>query len=387
MNTPQTERSTVAVIRCPDYDPEGVYAAIRRGVELIGGLDRFVRPGEHILLKPNILASESPDKAVTTHPSVLAGCVRLLREGGATVSFGDSPGFEGATSAARGSGLQEAGTAQGGTFVPFAGAKPLPLGADVSGPSLPIAEAAHECDGLVNLPKAKTHQLTRITGSVKNLFGCIPGQRKALYHVQYPDVHEFSSFLAQLALRLQPRLHVMDGIVAMEGNGPRGGDPRALRVLLLSVDPVAVDATFCRLVDMDPTLVPTVLHSWQSGLGRYREDEIDLVGDPLQDLVCPSFKMVRKPVYDNATWAYFRSIKNLVVPRPAIDAGTCVRCGRCVEACPVPGKALQFENGNRARPPVYDYGHCIRCYCCLETCPHRAIERHTPLLGRILRMG
>jgi uncharacterized protein (DUF362 family) len=383
----QANRSTVAVVRCPEYDPDRVYAALERGVELIGGLDQFVRPGEHILLKPNILAAEPPDQAVTTHPAVLAACAQLLDKGGATVAFGDSPGFESAAAAVKKSGMYEAGATHGATYAPFAGARPLPVGADASGPSLSVARAIHECDGIVNLPKAKTHQLTRITGAVKNLFGCISGQRKALYHVQYPDVNEFSRFLVELALRVRPRLHVIDGIVAMEGNGPRGGDPRPLHALIMSTDPVAADAIFCRLVHMDPTHVPTSIPGRQIGLGTYLEDEIDLVGDPLPDLACPTFKMVRKPVYDNATWAYFKSVKNLVVPRPVIDPGTCVRCGRCVDACPVPGKALQFAREDHSRPPAYDYGRCIRCYCCLETCPHRAIERRTPFLGRILGMG
>ena len=69
-------------------------------------------------------------------------------------------------------------------------------------PGFPLAQAVHEADGIINLPKMKAHQLTRITGAVKNLFGCIPGKRKALYHVQFQDVIEFSGLLAELNLRL-----------------------------------------------------------------------------------------------------------------------------------------------------------------------------------------
>lgn len=379
-------RSTVALIRCATYDQDAVYGALKRGIELLGGLDHFVRPGERILLKPNILAGERPERAVTTHPALLAGCACLLREAGAEVLFGDSPGLDDPTRAARRSGLLEAGIRSGAEFAAFSTSKRMgnPEGSLASG--FPVAQALHECDGMINLPKMKTHQLTRITGAVKNLFGCIPGKRKALYHLQFQDVMKFSGFLVELNLRLRPRLHVMDGILAMEGNGPRSGDPRAMKVLIMSCDPVALDATFCRLVAMDPEFVPTTVVGHQQGLGQLQDDGIDYVGDAFESFCRPAFKVIRKPVYSNASYAYYSVIKNAVLPRPVIDATRCVKCGRCVDACPVPGKALRFEGSRRERPPVYYYDLCIRCYCCHEACPQRAIDKRTPLLGRILRL-
>lgn len=376
-------RSTVALVRCPGYDPDEVYRALRRGVELLGGLDRFVRSGEHILLKPNILAGEPPDKAVTTHPSVLAGCVRLFRQGGATLCFGDSPGSESPGHAARLSGLEGAGIQNGAALADFNSAQPLHNPHGQLYDSLPVARAVHDTDGLVNLAKIKSHQLTRLTGAVKNLYGCIPGQRKMLYHVRHQDVHEFCALLVELNLLLPTRLHVLDAIVAMEGNGPRSGDPITMGALLLSTDPVAVDATFCRLIDLDPQILPTTGAGSRAGLGRYREQEIDLVGDPLESLKQPQFKMIRRPVSGNTSYAHFNVIKKHTLARPVIDPARCIRCGHCVDACPVPDKALRFDRG-RKEPPVYHYERCIRCYCCHEMCPQRAIYTKRPLLGRIL---
>jgi uncharacterized protein (DUF362 family)/ferredoxin len=377
-------RSTVALIQCESYDPEIVYGALKRGVELLGGLDRFVRPGEQLLLKPNILAGEPPATAVTTHPSVLGACVRLFREGGAQVCFGDSPGLQKPVQAANRSGLRKAGLASGAEFVEFSASKHIsnPDGQLVS--SFPVAHALHQCDGIINLPKMKTHRLTRITGAVKNLFGCVPGKRKALYHVEFQDVNEFSGLLVELGLRLRPRLHILDGIVAMEGNGPRSGDPRRVETLILSPDPVAVDATFCRLVGLDPKFVPTTVVGELRGLGHFLEDRIEYVGDSLESLMRPDFKIIRKPVLPNASYAHYNWIKNAFLPRPVIDSANCIRCGLCVEACPVPDKALHFRNGRRD-PPRYDYDRCIRCYCCHEACPSRAIDQRIPLLGRIMQ--
>jgi len=378
--------STVALVRCDSYDPATVHDALRRGIDLLGGLGSFVRPGERILLKPNILAGDPPEKAVATHPAVLAGCARLFQAGGAVVSFGDSPGMENAVHAARGAGLEEAGRRCGATLGDFGSGGPLDWPAGRLVTSFPAARAVHECDGIVNLPKLKTHQLTRLTGAVKNLFGCIPGKRKALYHVQFQDVWDFCELLVEFALRLRPRLHVLDAVVAMEGNGPRGGTPRPLQCLVLSADPVALDATACRLVDLDPTFMPTSTIGQRRGLGCHEEGAITYVGDALADLRRPDFQLVRKPVYGNASYAYYNTIKRLVVPRPAIDPARCARCGLCVAACPLPEKALRFDRDS-GRPPRYDYDRCIRCYCCQEMCPEQAIARRTPPLGRLLRMG
>jgi uncharacterized protein (DUF362 family) len=374
------------LVRCPTYEPERVYEALSRGVELLGGLDRFVTPGERLLLKPNLLAGDEPDKVVTTHPSVLAASVRLFQEGGAAVCFGDSPGLDRPARAAEHAGLIEAGSRVGAEFVDFSSGSRVdnPDGELVSG--FPIAQPVQECDAIVNLPKMKTHQLTRITGAVKNLFGCIPGQRKALYHVQFQDVMVFSTLLVELNLIIRPRIHVMDGVVAMEGNGPRGGDPRPMHVLLLSQDPVALDAAFCRVIALDPKFVPTNVIGHRRGLGHFHDRDVEFVGDPLESFVDREFKIVRKPVYSNASLAHYNVIKNAVLPRPVIDADRCIKCGCCVEACPVPDKALHFEDGRR-QPPQYNYNRCIRCYCCHEMCPESAIDKKTPLLGRILQLG
>jgi uncharacterized protein (DUF362 family)/Pyruvate/2-oxoacid:ferredoxin oxidoreductase delta subunit len=369
--------SRVALLPCPSYAPAEVERALRHGLELLGGMRRFARPGERILLKPNILTGASPEKAVTTHPVILSVLGGLLREAGAAVAFGDSAGIVNSREAAAGSGLLAAGERAGLAFEDFDRGRPLAR--------FPVARTVLSYDGIINLPKMKTHQLARLSGAVKNLFGCIPGKLKPMMHLRHPDVLDFSRTLAGLHLHLKPRLHVLDAVTVMEGNGPRNGDPRQLGALLLSEDAVAADATFCRLIDLNPEHVPTCAEGARAGLGSWQAGGIELKGGIPADFLLPDFRVIRHGVTRDGLLRYYPRIRHLLFAHPVIDPALCRRCGDCVRVCPVPDKAVRFEA--RGRPPVFDYRRCIRCWCCQESCPHRAIRAQTPWLGRMAGLG
>jgi uncharacterized protein (DUF362 family)/Pyruvate/2-oxoacid:ferredoxin oxidoreductase delta subunit len=358
-----------------------VEGAVRRGLELIGGA--FARPGERLLLKPNVLVGDRPERASTTHPEVFRGVARCLQAEGLVLAYGDSGGFGATAANMRRAGIAAVADELG---IPLAD---FDSGREVSFPDSPslkrflIAAGALEADGLVSLPKAKTHGFLRVTGAVKNQLGCVPGLTKAELHLRVPEPADFARMLVALNLLLRPRLFVMDAVVAMERNGPRGGDPFAMGLIILSRDPVAVDATFCRLIGLDPGLVETNIEGAKHGLGSWREDAIELVGDPVSDLLRPEFRVDRHRRFWSA-WSRSRLLKRQLSPRPAIDPGLCVRCGACVGACPVRPPAVAWPSADRALPPRYDYGRCIRCFCCHEICPARAISVRTPLAGRLL---
>ncbi len=239
-------------------------------------------------------------------------------------------------------------------------------------------------DGIISLPKLKTHALTRMTGAIKNQFGCVPGMLKGEFHARMSQMDRFAAMLIDLTRLLAPRLYVMDAIVAMEGNGPHNGKPRALKAVLLSADPVALDTAACMLMGLDPSLVPT--NSWGERLGLGTSAQLTLVGDDVKDMVCADFDVNRDCDFTASMlnrWLA-RLMKNLVVPRPIIRADRCIRCGHCVEVCPVNPKAVDFRALGREAPPEYDYSCCIRCYCCQEMCPEGAIKIETPLLGRLI---
>jgi ferredoxin len=247
-----------------------------------------------------------------------------------------------------------------------------------------IANGVLAASGVVSVPKLKTHGLTRITGAVKNQFGCVPGTYKGQYHARAPNVHDFSRLLADITAFVKPRLYVMDAVMAMEGNGPQNGDPRRLGLLMLSSDPVALDAIACKIIGLNPGFVPTCAAGEEAGLGTWRIDRITCVGDDIADFATPDFKVTRLAAVSIPDNPATRTLRNLLVTRPAIHAAACTRCGNCISACPVEPRALDWGRLGKARPPVYKYNKCIRCFCCQEICPAGAVRIKTPLLGRLM---
>lgn len=200
-------------------------------------------------------------------------------------------------------------------------------------------------------------------------------------HGRYSNAYSFAQMLVDLNDYLSVDLHIMDGIVAMEGNGPKNGSPIPMNVILLSTDPVALDAVFCQLINIDPTIIPTITLGEQSGIGSYKN--ITLLGDDIGPLINPSFDIERSPLKQSES-SKLKLLRKHVLRRPFIIDEACQKCGVCVEVCPVQDKAIDFKDSNKTSPPVYDYNKCIRCYCCQEMCPYSAIEVKKPLLGKVL---
>lgn len=389
-------KTKVAIIRCKSYDEKLVYNAVKKGIELIGGVDSFAKKGENILLKTSTLAGEKPETSCCTHPSILNAVIKVLLEKNISIFYGDSPGFEKPVNVLTKSGLKEIGDKYNLEIGDFEHGKAVDFPRAMVCDKFNIANACLEADGIISLPKMKTHGLTRITGAIKNQMGCVQGLHKAALHAKYPNAVTFSKMLVDLNNLLKPRLFIMDGIMAMEGNGPRGGEPVKMNCIIVSKDPVAVDATFCRMININPSFVPTNKYGKTSGLGTYLEDEIEYDGEPVKDFINKKFKADKSPVGASLFWSSGKLVRNSFYAKPVITPDKCTKCGICVDECPVEGKALQFkklngDNGkgngklNKKEPPVYDYDKCIRCYCCQEMCPYKAIYLKKPLIRRILR--
>lgn len=373
------EKSKVVLLPCDSYEEAKIAELLRVGLDLLGGLSSIVRPEEKILLKPNLLKKSETEKAVITHPAVMGAFALLLREAGChKVLAGDSCGTGTTKKIMRASGMDRALERQHVEIADFDEGvrREYPQGKQAK--EFMMAARVEEADAVINLCKMKTHQLERITGAVKNLYGCIYGFYKAKGHTKYPDAHSFARMLVDLNQYVKPRLHVMDGIVAMEGNGPGSGDPVPMHVLLMSRDPVALDSVFCHLIHLDPRLVPTNDQGEKMGLGVWQPEKISLLLPQGEISMEEAVRRFGKPDFDvdrtsqkNDWWAWMARFFHVFQKRPYILEENCVGCGICVESCPVEGKALKFR-GKKA--PEYNYRKCIRCFCCQEMCPRKAIQ-------------
>lgn len=377
--------SKVAVVKCGNYEYTEVKRAVSRAVELLGGIGLFASAGEKILLKPNMLSADPPEKCSTTNPAVFKAVAGIFLEAGAAVSYGDSPGFHSPEAAAKKTGMEQVASELGIKLADFKSGKEIVYNEGRQNKKFVIANGVLKSDGVVSLPKLKAHGLARMTGCIKNQFGCVPGALKGEFHVRIPNALDFCKMLVDLNAFVKPRLYVMDAVVAMEGNGPRSGNPKQLGVILASADPVALDAIVCRIIDLNPEFVPTIKYGREAGMGSY--EDIELVGDDIGEFIDKRFRITREEVKPFKQGGLINFLRNTIVPKPYIISEKCIKCGVCVNVCPVKGKAVDWFDGNRANPPSYDYKKCIRCYCCQELCPEGAIELKVPFARRLFSKG
>jgi uncharacterized protein (DUF362 family)/NAD-dependent dihydropyrimidine dehydrogenase PreA subunit len=372
----------IAVAGCRSYDPEEVRESVDECIELLGGARRFASRGDRVLLKPNMLMAAPPERHVTTHPAVIEAVAEVFLDIGAEVSIGDSPGgsFRNIERFWRVTGILDVCRRLDIEAVNFEAS-----GSYIMGSGYPISRPVVDSDLVVNLPKLKTHSMTIFTCAVKNMYGAVPGFRKADYHREHPRPSEFARRLLEIYLLTEPSLTLVDGVVGMEGNGPSGGDPRDLGILLASEDAIALDVYIPWLLGMDPFRVPVNEAARMEGLAP-DPGELEIAGyepERVDDFRWPS------NIYytlDLLPSALARAIMKLWWSRPAIDPERCRNCGVCVESCPV--EALKAG----AVIPEFDYSRCINCLCCMEVCPHAAfyqdrslMYRFTSLFSRVLK--
>lgn len=376
--------SKVVLIRCESYEYDTVKTSIERGISLLGGISLFAKKGENILLKPNILVGDTPEKCVTTNPAVFKAVIEILISAGVNVTYGDSPAIGKTSKAAKKAGLARVADEFNIKLADFKTGIDVFFDKGIQNRRFTIAKAVFDADGVISLPKLKTHGLEKFTGAIKNQFGCVPGVLKGEFHLKLPGADDFAKMLVDLNKFVDPRLYIMDGIYGMEGNGPRGGTPKKMNILLLSSDPVALDAIVCRLIKLNPEYVPTIRYGYQAGMGSFLKDEIELMGDDFESFITEDFKINRKPIKSYKSGFLSGFMNNRLVSKPYIEKEKCVRCGVCVTLCPTDPKAVFFKDNDKSIVPVYNYDNCIKCFCCQEICPESAIHLKTPILRKII---
>ncbi|MEJ2037408.1 MAG: DUF362 domain-containing protein [Desulfosarcinaceae bacterium] len=340
-------------------------------------LDRLgpagVTTGSRVLIKPNLLLPAEPERAIVTHPMIVRAVAAYLLDKGASVQVSDSPAVGSFHKLIRVSGYNDALDGLGVTLKPFDDSIEVDIGEPFG--RIPIARDAMEADVVFNLPKLKTHTQMLLTLGVKNIFGCIVGLRKPEWHMRTGVERKlFARLLVQIYEAVAPAFTLVDGILAMEGQGPgRSGLPRELGLLVGGDNAHAVDKTICTVLGMNPLELLTCQQA--SKLGVFN-GLVEVNGDIhiIDDYHFPELASLSLgPERLN------RFMRRYVIQKPVVDNEACKLCGECWKICPA--KVITHNT----RGIKFDYDGCIRCYCCIEVCLHAAICAREPLLGRIRR--
>ena len=363
---------TVAAVKVENYTCEKVGQGIEDALALLGGLGKFVQAGDRVLLKPNLLEGVSVECAVTTHPEVLRAMIRQVKALGAVPVVGDSPGVSGTIKAAEKCGIAAVCREEKVELVPFETTAEYPFPEGVTIKRFQLTDVLKRVDKVITLAKMKTHTFMGMTGATKILFGCIVGMQKAQFHLRMQQRREFAGMLIDLANLVKPVLSIVDGVVGMEGNGPRNGRPFPAGVILAGANCFAVDIAMAEMMGLATESLPVAALSLERKMTPLFAG-IDIVGDGHE--VRHRFVAPRsmRSLEDRVPAWFARWGKGHLTARPCI-LSCCIGCGRCAAHCPP--QAMKVVGGK----VCIDDSKCIRCYCCQELCPENAVQLQEGIL-------
>lgn len=373
----------VSLKKCNSYESINLEKSLDILIDNLGGWDKYIKKGQNVLLKTNLLMGKDAELAITTHPEILRAVGRKVVSMGADIIIGDSPGGPFNESslkrAYKKSGILKMAEEEGFKLNYNTSAKTVEFKEGVINKSFVLGEYVLNADFIINMPKLKTHGLTMYTGAVKNLFGCIPGVLKAEYHLRMQAVDDFSRMLNDLALLVNPGLTIMDGIMGMEGDGPSSGEQRKFNYLLASESPFYLDRAAVEILGVKPlTEVPLIKTSQEDGI--IIKNGFETVGDPLQsydDVKIPSIEGESNLLDEKMPDFLAKFLEQFLRPKPVFDKEKCVGCRTCAENCP-PEAIEMIDNF-----PEVNLDLCIRCFCCQELCPYDAVDIKHPWLGKL----
>jgi uncharacterized protein (DUF362 family) len=256
---------TVSLIRATSYQVQELKSSIEYLLEPLGGIKKIVKPGDRVLLKPNLLTGSRPTKECITRPEIVYCVAQLVKEAGGKPFLGDSPAFGSARGVAKANGYLPLCEELNLPIIEFKGQRYATENPNFR--QLRLSKEAMDADVVINLPKVKSHTQLTMTLGVKNLFGCVPGKMKAWWHMEAgKDADRFGEMIVETAKAISPNLTIIDGIIGHQGNGPSGGEPKELGVLGASTDVFALDRAMIELLNVDPMAVPTLSAQFKQGL-------------------------------------------------------------------------------------------------------------------------
>ncbi len=368
--------SSVAIVRCNDYTGSLVWEAVKKAVDLLGGINNFVKPESRVLVKPNLLMAKEPEFGITTHPEVVRGVVKILKGINCKVFIGDGPSVWGGQAENVDQVYERTGVAR---VCQEEGAELVKFDKRQWRDKFPLTTWLDNCDYLVSIPKFKTHELTTLTGAIKNLFGLVSDTYKTELHRKYFEPAEFSDMLVDVYERVRPSLTVIDGIMAMEGDGPAtSGKLHEAGLVLAAADCVALDSVLALIMGLEPLDVLTTKEAARRGLGTAEPGSIQILGERLEDVIEKSFELPQSSLRRKIPRPLIGIIRHLISFYPKVEYRNCIRCGSCIKACPKMVISMKNERIN------IDYSGCISCFCCQEVCPASAIKVKKGVLAKLI---
>lgn len=381
----------VSIAKCDSYDELIVNKAMDEVLSSIAGLD-FIKPGMKVGIKANLVSGMDPDKAATTHPSVLKALCTKIKEKGAKVCVGDSPGGiytpAHVHSVYKACGLYELVDDAVELNENF-GVSDAEFKEAVSLKTFEYTSWLDDVDVIINFSKLKTHAMMGMSCAVKNMFGTVPGTTKPQYHMRFNDEMAFANVMVDLNEYFKPVLYVVDAIDGMEGNGPTAGEKRHIGSLLASKKPYALDLVCADIIGMKMSDVATIRAAYERGLGPSDISEVTIVsGDVLESFRIPDFK--RATFHQSINFeggdfgetlkAFFT--KTFYTAKPLVKKDECIGCRKCHDICPA--KAITMVKEKKNDIPKVDRSKCIKCFCCQEFCPKGAMKVKDNPLGKML---
>ena len=368
----------VQVAQCLEYEQQMVSTALEKLIDNLGGIEKFVRPGQVVAIKPNLIAKKKPEEAATTHPLLVEAVVRMVQQAGGKPFIVDSPGGPSSKSLLKAvykaTGMAAVAERTGCEVSLDTGEVVLPHPQGKVVKQLTLLKVLVEADVIIALPKLKTHGMTTYTGAVKLMYGAIPGLKKAEYHFNMQRLNEFSQLLIDINTLLPPALHIMDAVVGMEGDGPTAGTPRDVGALLASTNPYALDYISAGLIGINPKVLAVIKLATEQGLCPAGK-EIVIAGDSLPKLSQP-FKLPGHKNVDFNLPGPLKGLMSRLQPKPVFSPELCLGCGECHRCCPADAITMVDKQ------PQLKLDACIRCFCCQELCPHKAVHIKQNWLGR-----
>jgi uncharacterized protein (DUF362 family) len=281
-----SERARVGIISCDAYDGLILEKNLVEGFNYFGSIAKYMKSGNTVFIKPNFIrAPRNPSDPPITNPALLYSLCKIIKDFGAKPVLGDSPAFGTVQRIIRKCGYDGKMASLGVKIVTLKRLVKVKRVVAGNEKTFVLSKDVVECDSIINVPKLKVHGQMGMTMAIKNIFGCVPGKRKAWRHMSYGDNgDDFARMIVETFAAVAPCFTILDGIVAMQRRGPTGGDPAKVGLLFFSEDGLAIERVVAEILEINQDTLPVFRAATALGIGESRLENIEIVGQSLSQI-------------------------------------------------------------------------------------------------------